>query len=152
MVLPTLETAKATYSPSITLTKIPYEYRGTSFFVPERKGVSVVTRPDLAVPRTRPRVTPTPSYDFNANGDDGIPSKFTSPEFYSYRREGGYVGEPSVPSREVFSGEGGLFGEPTIVGEAEEGLAFGEQKEGFDWELIFLIGGIILLFIIVAVF
>lgn len=88
---------------------------------------------------------PSVSYDHNGmNGDDGIPSKFTSPEFWTGREE------PSVPSREQFVSEGGLFGEPVGAGAEENGF-FAEAK-GFDWELIFLIGGIILLFIIVAVF
>lgn len=113
-------------------------------------------------PRTDPTmyVKPTwrgtpmqiPSVDLNGVSDvDGIPSKFTSPEFYTHR--GGYVGEPSAPSREQFVSEGGLFGEGAGVAVgAEEGYAFGEEKEGFDWEFWLLIGGIILLFIIVAIF
>lgn len=80
--------------------------------------------------------------DINTAGfvnDDGIPSKFTSPEFLTHR--GGY--EP----REQFVSEGGLFGEGAgVAGEAEEGL-FGEAK-GLNWGLIILLLGVGLLFLL----
>lgn len=159
MVLPTLYTQKAVTTKHVVYTREPVEWgtstgKGTGFFTKKTPSISYPvydpSRAGLTTPRTRPRVAPMP-YDHNGgNGDDGIPSKFTSPYFWT-GRDGIEGAEPSVPSREQFTGTGGLFGEPTVA-ESEEGLAFGEEKEGFDWGLILLIGGLILLLIIVAVF